>query len=96
MALRIVLLEVDGANLDKNLRLVLDEDISKDRDIALSLSDTCNWMRKIREAPARGGKDSSSHSNHALLSSTRRGMLRRRLSMYENGNVHHHEGAKPA
>ena len=33
--LRIVLLEVDGANVDEILRPVLDEDISRDRDSAV-------------------------------------------------------------
>ena len=35
IALRVVLLELDEANLHKNLQLVLDEDISGDRNVAV-------------------------------------------------------------
>jgi len=54
MALRIVLLEVDRANLDKNLHQILHEDSETLRSAALSLNDICSWLRNMREAPAEG------------------------------------------
>ena len=55
VTLRIVLLEVDGANETETLRYA-----------ALSLNDTWDWMRKIREAPAWSGEDSSAELSQAI------------------------------
>jgi hypothetical protein len=69
VALRIILLEVHRADLDEDLELVPNEDITGDGNIAIGslvLEGDLRLNAKIREVPAKSGDDMSSHSSHPL------------------------------